>query len=35
MKEKITILWLDDVRDPNDFKDFYISLFVSVYDEIV
>ena len=35
MKKKITILWLDDIRDPNDFKDFYISLFVSVYDEIV
>lgn len=35
MKKKITILWLDDVRDPNDFKDFYISLFTSVYDEIV
>lgn len=35
MKEKITILWLDDIRDPNVFKDFYISLFVSIYDEIV
>lgn len=35
MKEKITILWLDDIRDPNVFKEFYISQFVSVYDEIV
>ena len=35
MREKITILWLDDVRDPNVFKEFYISQFVSVYDEIV
>ena len=35
MKEKITILWLDDIRDPNVFKELYISQFVSVYDEIV
>ena len=35
MKKKITILWLDDIRDPNVFKEFYISQFVSVYDEIV
>lgn len=35
MKKKITILWLDDIRDPNVFKEFYIPQFVSVYDEIV
>ena len=35
MKRNNIILWLDDMRDPNNYKDFYINQYVRDCDEIV